>query len=194
MRRFCLLLPLFALGLAVAAPAQAMPPAQSVVYVGTEVPQEGGWPKLSLGGYLWQAAGSSEISAYIGPRWDFLGDRLGLELKVGGYAAEQFKPVVNVELLWDDGPLSLGYFGDFYWPTGHYSWLDGTYEVGPLMIGAMADLTWQQNPRVFEAAAGPLIGAGHKGFDVSVATTWDLKGDLTVRVFLNLQLNGLNGK
>ena len=194
MRRFCCFWMLLGLAVAVAAPVQAMPPAQSVVYVGTEVPKEEGWPKLSLAGYLWQAPGTREISAYVGPRWDFLEDRLGLEIKVGGYAADEFKPVVNVEVLWEDGPLSLGYFGDFSWPTAHYSWLDGTYAFGPLSLGAMADLTWQHSPRVLEAAAGPLIGAGHKGFDVALAPTWDLKGNLTVRVFLSLQLNELAAK
>lgn len=190
-RRFLLLLGLTQV---IAAPAYALPPAQSVVYVGTEVPKSDGWPTLTLAGYLWQAPGTTEISAYAGPRWDFLGERLGVEVKLGGYAAERFRPVVNLEVLWEDGPLSLGYFGDVSWPGGHYSWLDGSYKVGPLSVGAMADLTWERSPHVFQAAAGPVIGAGVAGFDVAVAPTWDLHGDLTVRLFLSLQLNELAAK
>ena len=80
---FRVLLLVIAMVQVTAASAQALPPAQSVVYVGTEVAKSDSWPALSLAGYQWQAGGTTEISAYLGPRWDFLEDRLGLELKIG---------------------------------------------------------------------------------------------------------------
>lgn len=171
----------------VAAPVDvaADPPAQATIYVGSDVPVSEGGPSVAIAAYSWSTGSKTSLSLYAGPHWNFFSDRLGFELKAGAYADAVAQPVLNAELMWEDGNLELDWFNDVYWPAGAYSWLSGKYWFGPLFVGAMADSTIERSN--FELNAGPMFGAGRSSFDVGVAPLYSNLEGFVLRVLINVE-------
>jgi hypothetical protein len=169
-------------------PVRAEVPVQTVVYVGTSRPATARGPGLALAAYHWRTPDVADLSVYAGPSWDFLGQRLGLELKAGAYTFAAFRPVLNLEVSWDDGPLLLDYFGEVYGNGEHYHWVDARYALGALWAGLVGDLTWDPKTARWTGGLGPEFGVGHGGLELLVAPTWDLDGAFSVRLFLNVEL------
>ncbi len=168
-------------------PAQAEIPAQTILYVGHAAPIRAGGPKLAIAAYVGSAARARSLSLYAGPNWAFLGDRLGVEVKLGAYVDSEATPVLNMEFTWEEGPLLLDWFTDVYPPAGTYTWLSGKWAFGPVFAGALADGTWQRDGGN-EFSAGPLVGAGSKAMAVAVAPLWSSETDFTLRFLIDLTI------
>lgn len=174
-------------------PARAEVPVQSVIYAGAATPASPRGPGLALAAYHWRTPLVADLSVYAGPRWGFLGDRLGVELKAGAYTSSAFRPVLNLELDWRDGPLLLEYFAEVYGNGEHYHWVDARHGVGALWAGVVGDLTWDPRTAQWTGGLGPELGVGVGGLELLVAPTWDLEGAFTMRVFLNLEVGAPRG-
>lgn len=159
---------------AISAPARALPPAQTILYVGTDAPLTDS-TNLSVAVYGWAIGKSRQLGVYAGPSWDFMDDRLNVSVRGGAYVDDRASPLLNCELYWEDGNYNLDLFNDFYYAGGDhgggmvgvYSWLSGQYWYKGVYFGAMADMT--KDKAYFQLNAGPVIGIGNKKLAVGVS-------------------------
>ncbi len=171
--------------------ATALPPAQTILYVGTEAPLIEGGPSLAVAVYGWAIGKSKQLGIYAGPSWKFFEEKLNVQVKAGAYIDDSATPLINTELYWEDGNCNLDWFNDIYYPGGVYSWLSGQYWYKGLFFGAMADL--QKDSAGTLLNVGPMLGVGHKKLNVGVAPiyiksspTGDTDG-FGLRVLVNME-------
>ncbi len=185
------------LALAVAAtatPAAALPPAQTMLYAGTDAPLvEGGTP-LAVAVYGWAIGADKALGVYAGPSFRFLDDELAVQLKAGAYVADQVTPLLNLELYYSKGDFEADWFNDFYYdreaPLGVYSWLSAQYWWRGMYFGALADFS--KDSAVYQLNVGPVIGFGSKKLALGVAPVYinnprEDSSDFGVRVLVDIE-------
>jgi len=180
-----------------AAQAWALPPAQTVLYAGTDarLTESTG---LNINVYSWAIGADKAIGIYAGPSWTALDDKLSIYLRLGGYVNDIATPLINFELCYEDGDLELDLFNDVYSrlddtaPVGVYSWLTAYYWHKGLYFGAMADVS--KDKSAFQLNAGPAIGIGNKTFNLAFVPIYSVndpkdeaRDGLGVRVLVNFE-------
>ena len=178
-------------------PAAALPPSQTMVYVGTEIPLA---PDTKLGVMVfgWALGKSKQLGLYTGPSWYFLDEKLNFSLKAGAYVDDTTYPLLNAELLWEDGDYQIDWFNDMYYlGNGHpglYSWLSGQYTWKSVYVGAMVDV--MKDFEIFQMNVGPVVGFGNDKLNVGVAPVYSrsIPGDASdgfgVRFLINIEFAG----
>ncbi len=179
---------------AASAPAMALPPAQTMLYAGTEAPLLESGPPLAVAVYGWAIGADKALGVYAGPSFRLMDDQLSVQVKAGAYVADQFTPLVNLELYYSKGAFEVDWFNDFYYdreaPLGAYSWLSGQYWWRGMYFGALVDAT--KDSAVFQFNAGPVIGFGNKKLALGISPVYirnprEGTSDFGVRVLVDIE-------